>query len=83
MDIVLPPLYIISTARKTISLFLAFILTAGTITALFPSSSLSMEDAYAFSGVEKDKIECLNANFNLNGLDVDAITEPLRNLLAA
>ena len=31
----------LSTARKTISLFLAFILTAGTITVFFPSLSSS------------------------------------------
>jgi hypothetical protein len=30
---------------------------------------------------KKDNIECNNINFNLNGLDVDAIPEPLSSLL--
>jgi len=45
-----------SATRKIVSLFLAFILTAGTITAFYPSSSLSVTDAYTIKDVEKDKI---------------------------
>jgi len=62
-------------------LFLAFIITAGTITAFYPSSSLFITDAYAIKDIEKEKIECNNINLNLNGLDIDAVPEPLRILL--
>ena len=69
-----------SPINKSISLFLAFILTAGTLTAFFLSSS-SVTDAYAISDVKKDEILCNNINFNLNDLDVDSIPEPLSSLL--
>jgi hypothetical protein len=61
-----------SVTRKTISLFLTFILTAGTLTTFSPSSSLSITDVYALSEVGKDNIECNNFNFNLNGLDTNS-----------
>jgi hypothetical protein len=67
-----------SITRKTISLFLAFILTAATLTAFFPSS---MIDAYAIKDIEKNKIESNNINLNLNGLDIEAVPEPLSSLL--
>ena len=71
-----------SSTNKT-SLFLVFILTAGTLTAFLPSSSLSMTDAYAIKDVEKEKVDCTNINLNLNGLNVNAIPETLRNALQA
>ena len=40
-----------------------------------------MTDVYAIKNIEKDKIECNNVNMNLNGLDFDAIQEPLSSLL--
>jgi len=36
-----------------------------------------------YSSLKKDNIKCNNLNFNLNALDVDAIPEPLRSLLAS
>ena len=41
-----------------------------------------MKEVHAISSdFEKDKIDCNNINLNLNGLDVDEIPEPLRNIL--
>jgi hypothetical protein len=62
-------------------LILAFIITAGTITAFYPSSSSFMTDVQAVSDVEKDDISCTNLNANVNGLNFTALPEPLRNLL--
>src|SRR5215217_966198 len=36
-----------------------------------------------YSSLKKDNIKCNNLNFNLNALNVDAIPEPLRSLLAS
>lgn len=36
-----------------------------------------------YSSLKKDNIECNNLNFNLNALDIDAIPESLRSLLAS
>ena len=68
--------------RKTVSLFLAFILTAGTITAIFPSSSIFITkvDVLSDYGIQdnykstKDssnlnKIKCINTNININGVN--------------
>ena len=41
-----------------------------------------MIDAYA-KDIEKNKIDCNNINLNLNGLDTDAVPEPLSSLLQA
>jgi hypothetical protein len=68
------------TTRKIISLYLALILAAVTLTPFFTSSSsMSMIDAYAIKDVEKEKIECNNVNLNLTALDVVAVPEPLRS----
>jgi hypothetical protein len=48
-----------STTNKT-SLFLVFILTAGTLTVFFPPTSQSMIDVSALKDVEKD--QCNNIN---------------------
>ena len=88
---------ILSTARKTISLFLVFILTEGTTTAFFPSSSSFITEVRALSDYEmmmgesksqylpykKDDIKCNNFNLNANGLNVNAIPKPLSALRAA
>ena len=88
---------ILSTARKTISLFLVFILTEGTTTAFFPSSSSFITEVRALSDYEmmmgesksqylpykKDDIKCNNFNLNANGLNVNAIPKPLSALRPA
>jgi hypothetical protein len=86
-----------STTRKTISLFLAFMLIAGTITFIFPSSSFTKE-VHAISDYElmkrddynskyvqynKENIDCTNFNLNGNGLDINTIPESLSGLAAA
>ena len=74
---------ILSTARKTISIFVSSILLIGTITTFYSVNSLSMEDAYALSDVEKHNIICNNFNLNANGFNVNAIPEHLSGLLPA
>jgi YVTN family beta-propeller protein len=69
------------TGRKTITLVLTVILLTGTITAFFPSSSLSMMDTFAISDNKKDNLDCNNFILNLNGIDVAAIPESLSSLL--
>ena len=73
-----------------------FILTEGTTTAFFPSSSFITE-VRALSDYEimmgesksqylpykKDDIKCNNFNLNANGLNVNAIPKPLSALRAA
>jgi hypothetical protein len=70
-----------STTRKTISLLLAFILTAGTITAFDPLSSFSLKEVHAIPDSKKDTSDCTNININVNGLNFTALPEPLSNLL--
>jgi hypothetical protein len=81
---------------KTTSLFLSFILIAGTITAFFSSSSFTKE-VHALSNYElmkgdynskylqynKENISCNNFNLNGNGLDVNTIPESLNSLLVS
>jgi hypothetical protein len=76
-------------SSKTISLFLAFILTAGTITSFFPSS-LMTEEVNAFpelmndnynSKYKQDNIKCTNSNLNVNGFDFEELPESLRGLV--
>ncbi|HET7644578.1 MAG TPA: YncE family protein, partial [Nitrososphaeraceae archaeon] len=71
-----------SSTNKT-SLFLVFILTAGTRTTFFPSSSISKNDVSAIPDWEKEKTNCNNINLVLNGLNVTAIPYTLRNVLQA
>ena len=75
--------------RKTVSLFLAFILTAGTITAIFPSSSIfitkvdvlsdyGIQDNYKSTkdisnDVNTNKIKYINDNININGVNAGNI----------
>jgi hypothetical protein len=79
---------------KTISLFLSFILIAGTIAAFLPSSSFTKE-VHALSDYKpmkndynskylqynKENIDCTNLNLNANGLNVNGIPESLSGLL--
>ena len=71
-----------------------FILTEGTTTAFFPSSSSFITEVRALSDYEmmmgesksqylpykKDDIKCNNFNLNANGLNVNAIPKPLSAL---
>jgi hypothetical protein len=88
-----------STAtRKIISIFLSAILVIGTITAFYPSISMTKVHALSeydgmmmnydnykskYSSFKKDNIECNNFNLNLNGLNVDAIPESLSSVIQA
>jgi hypothetical protein len=70
-----------SDTRKSISLLLAFIITAWTITAFFPFSSFSLKQVQAIPDNQKDDIDCNNININVNGLNFTELPEPLSNLL--
>ena len=79
--------------KSKITLFLAFILISGTITAFFPSSSFMtdvhalsdyglMEDAYnsKYLQYNKENIDCTNLNLNGNGLNVNTIPKSMNNV---
>ena len=82
----------LSIARRTISLFLSFILIFGTITAIFQSfigginaqaAPDYMMDTYKskFSSIKKDDIDLTNLNLNINGLNLTALPDSLRNVV--
>jgi YVTN family beta-propeller protein len=65
---------------QIISSFVSILLTAGTISSFHPSL-LSMKEVYAIPDFNNDNFVCNNINLNINGLSIDAISNPLSNLL--
>jgi hypothetical protein len=66
--------------RKTISLFLACIITSGTLTAFYQSLQSGIGADY-IKEINKYKINCNNINLNLSCLDINAIPQSLTNLV--